>query len=269
MFPISSRCLIGLAALGSAAVLIAALIFLIGEYVAPPAESAAEEWKLTATKATVSQQLRSGLWVKDGPLVINVRTLMPDRTMRNARVYTFDENYALVSISEAKRGEFDGAGEWKLLEVRRTSFLGDRTKIERLPEIRWRSELTPEVLGVLMVAPEHMPFAKLWTYINHLRENNQNADRFEIALWKKVVYPFAALVMMALAMPFGFIHDRMGGASARIFMGVMLGVGFHLLNGLFSNLGMINAWPPFMAALTPSLIFLAAAAWLLRYVERR
>ena len=65
------------------------------------------------------------------------------------------------------------------------------------------------------------------------------------------------------------IHDRMGGASARIFMGVMLGVGFHLLNGLFSNLGMINAWPPFMAALTPSLIFLAAAAWLLRYVERR
>lgn len=75
--------------------------------------------------------------------------------------------------------------------------------------------------------------------------------------------------MMALAMPFGFIHDRMGGASARIFMGVMLGVGFHLLNGLFSNLGMINAWPPLMAALTPSLIFLAAAAWLMHYVERR
>ena len=255
--------------LGMIGVVFVALIFLIGEYVAPPAESAAEEWKLTATKATVSQQLRSGLWVKDGPLVINVRTLMPDRTMRNARVYAFDANYALVSISEAKRGEFDGAGEWKLMDVRRTSFLGDRTTIERLPEIRWRSELTPEVLGVLMVAPEHMPFAKLWTYINHLRENNQNADRFEIALWKKLIYPFTALVMMALAMPFGFIHDRMGGASARIFMGVMLGVGFHLLNGLFSNLGMINAWPPFMAALTPSLIFLVGAFWLMHRVERR
>jgi hypothetical protein len=25
-----------------------------------------QEWKLTATKANVSQQLRSGLWVKDG-----------------------------------------------------------------------------------------------------------------------------------------------------------------------------------------------------------
>ncbi|HRP25107.1 MAG TPA: LPS export ABC transporter permease LptG [Thauera sp.] len=245
------------------------LTFAIGEYIAPPAENAAQEWKLTATKATVSQQLRSGLWVKDGRLVINVRTLMPDRTMRNARVYAFGEDYELLSISEAKRGVYDGSGEWKLLEVSRTNFLGERTEVEKLPEIGWRSDLTPEVLSVLMVAPEHMPFGKLWSYISHLRDNNQNADRFEIALWKKVVYPFAALVMMALAMPFGFIHDRMGGASARIFMGVMLGVGFHLLNGLFSNLGMINAWPPIMAALTPSLIFLGAAAWMLHYVERR
>jgi len=247
----------------------AVLIFLVGEYVAPPAEAAAEEWKLTATQATVSQQLRSGLWVKDGRLVLNVRTLMPDRSMRGARIYAFDEDYALESIAEAATGVFDGSGEWKLLDVQRTRFHGDRTEVERLPEIRWRSELTPEVLGVLMVSPEHMPFGRLWTYINHLRDNNQNADRFEIALWKKLIYPFTALVMMALAMPFGFIHDRMGGASARIFMGVMLGVGFHLLNGLFSNLGMINAWPPFMAALTPSLIFLAAAFGLMHRVERR
>jgi len=255
-----------LAAIGSVLV---ALTFLMGEYVAPPAETAAQEWKLTATKANVSQQLRSGLWVKDGPLVINVRTMLPDRTMQNARIYEFDADYALVSLSEAKRGVHDGEGQWRLLEVSRTRFLGDRTEVERLPEIAWRSDLSPEVLSVLMVGPEHMPIAKLWTYIRHLRENQQSADRFEIALWKKLIYPFAVLVMMALALPFGFVHDRMGGASARIFLGVMLGVGFHLLNGLFSNLGMINAWPPLLAALTPSLIFLAAAAGILRYVERR
>ena len=245
------------------------LTFLIGEYVAPPAESAAQEWKLTATKANVSQQLRSGLWVKDGVLVINVRTMLPDRTMLNARVYEFDADYALVSISEARRGVHDGTDQWRLQDVTRTRFLADRTEMERLPEIVWRSDLSPEVLGVLMVGPEHMPLAKLWTYIQHLRDNQQSTDRFEIALWKKLSYPFAILVMMALALPFGFIHDRMGAASARIFMGVMLGVGFHLLNGLFSNLGMINAWPPLLAALTPSLIFLAAAGGILYYVERR
>lgn len=246
-----------------------ALTFVVGEYFAPPAENAAQEWRLNATKANVSQQLRSGLWVKDGRMVINVRTMLADRSMVNTRVYEFGENYELRSISQASRGVHDGKGRWQLLDVTRTSFHESRTEVEHLEEIFWRSDLSPEVLGVLMVGPEHMPFAKLWTYVRHLRDNQQRSDRYEIALWKKLIYPFAVLVMMALALPFGFIHDRMGAASARIFLGIMLGVGFHLLNGLFSNLGMINAWPPWLVALTPSLLFLLAAALILRVVERR
>ncbi len=255
-----------LVAIGS---LFVVLTFVFGEYIAPPAESAAQQWRLTATNSSVSQHLRSGLWVKDGPLVINVRTLMPDRSMRGARIYAFDEHYALRSVSEAKRGEYDGEGQWRLLEVSRTNFLGDRTEVEQMPEFLWRSELTPDVLSVLMVVPERMSVNNLWAYARHLRDNQQNADRYEIALWKKLIYPFAALVMMALALPFAFSHDRMGGVSVKVFLGVMLGVGFHLLNGLFSNLGVINAWAPVLAALTPSLIFLAAAAVMLYTIERR
>ena len=70
-------------------------------------------------------------------------------------------------------------------------------------------------------------------------------------------------------MPFAFTHDRMGGVSVKVFLGVMLGVGFHLLNGLFSNLGVINGWYPALAALTPSLLFLIAAAAMLFWVDRR
>jgi len=120
-----------------------------------------------------------------------------------------------------------------------------------------------------MVVPERMSVGNLWAYINHLRDNQQSADRYEIALWKKLIYPFAALVMIALALPFAFTHDRMGGVSVKVFLGVMLGVGFHLLNGLFSNLGVINAWTPALAAMTPSLLFLVAAAVMLYMVERR
>jgi lipopolysaccharide export system permease protein len=49
----------------------------------------------------------------------------------------------------------------------------------------------------------------------------------------------------------------------------MLGIAFHLLNGLFSSLGQINAWNPALAALTPGLLFLVAAAVMLHVVERR
>jgi lipopolysaccharide export system permease protein len=245
------------------------LTFVFGEYIAPPSESAAQQWRLTATNSTVSQQLRSGLWVKDGPLVVNVRTIRPDRSMETVRIYTFGGQDGLVSLSEAERGDYVQEGYWRLSGVVRTNFLENRTEVERLPEIVWRSELTPEVLSVLMVVPERMSVANLWAYVRHLRDNQQSAERYEIALWKKLTYPFAALVMILLALPFSFTHDRMGGVSVKVFLGVMLGVGFHLLNGLFSNLGVINAWSPALAAITPSLLFLVAAAVMLYAVERR
>ena len=36
----------------------------------------------------------------------------------------------LESIAEAATGVFDGSGEWKLLDVQRTRFHGDRTEVE-------------------------------------------------------------------------------------------------------------------------------------------
>ena len=138
-----------------------------------------------------------------------------------------------------------------------------------LPDLVWKSELTPEVLSVLMVVPERMSIFSLATYIKHLSVNKQKTERYEIALWKKLAYPFASLVMMGLALPFGYMQTRMGGVSLKVFSGIMIGVGFHLLNGLFSNLGVINGWVPAVAALTPSIVFLIAAMTMMWWVERR
>ena len=55
----------------------------------------------------------------------------------------------------------------------------------------------------------------------------------------------------------------------KVFAGVMLGITFHMLNGLFSHLGVINNWRPFFSAITPSALFLLAAAGMLWWVERR
>ena len=250
------------------------LTYVFGEYIAPPSESAAQQWRLTATNSAVSQQLRSGLWVKDGPRVINVRTLQPDRTMEQVRVFIFREDGVLRSVADAGRGvyvrENEGSkGYWHLSDVTQTDFDDGGVTLATPPELLWESALTPEVLSVLMVQPERMSVANLWAYINHLRENQQDAGRYEIALWKKIVAPFASLVMLILALPFALTHERGGGVSVKVFLGIMLGIAFYLLNGMFSNLGMINSWSPMTAAITPSLLFLAAAAALLYMVERR
>jgi lipopolysaccharide export system permease protein len=75
--------------------------------------------------------------------------------------------------------------------------------------------------------------------------------------------------MVALALPFGYTHSRMGGVSLKLFAGVMIGILFHMLNGLFSSLGVINSWPPFASAVAPSALFMLLAAGILWWVERR
>jgi len=77
------------------------------------------------------------------------------------------------------------------------------------------------------------------------------------------------LVMMVLALPFANFEVRSGGIGARVFTGIMLGLGFHLANRLFGHLGLLNAWPPLLSALLPTLGFLAAAILLIHKVERR
>ena len=256
--------------LAAVGMLFVAATFVVGEYVAPPAERAAQQWKLEATGSSVSNRLRSGLWVKDGANFVNIATVFPDGTMLGVSIYEFDERRALGTISAARSGRYDADEElWRLEDVVETRFLGDAVEVVELSGMEWRSHLTPEVLSVLMVAPERMSVTALFTYIRHLEENGQDTQRFEIALWKKLTYPLAVLVMMLLALPFALGHDRMGGVSVKVFLGVMLGVGFHLLNGLFGNLGVINAWPPALAAITPSMLFLLAATYMLIRVERR
>jgi len=262
----TGRLLLSLVQIGLAFVV---LTFLIGEYVAPYSEKAGRQFRLNATSAVVGQDFRSGLWIKDENTFVNVRAVMPDARLQGIRIYDFDRDYKLRSISDAAEGVYLPPNRWRLTGVVRTVFESQAARVERLPETEWSSALNPDILAVLLVNPERMAIPHLVQYIQHLAENKQRTERYEIALWKKVVYPLATLVMLALALPFALRMHRFGGVSVRIFAGVMIGVLFHLLNGLFSSLGIINSWPPAVAAFAPSLIFLAAAAGMLWWVERR
>lgn len=247
----------------------ALITFLLGELVAPPAERAANQLRMKAFSAVVAQEFRTGLWVKDERSFINVRTVLPDTRLRGIRIYEFDEKAQLRSVSEAEEGEYVPPATWRLTGVVQTVLEGERATIEKKPDMLWRSALNPDILSVLLVVPERMSILHLTAYIRHLTENRQKTERYEIALWKKVIYPLAALVMVALALPFGYTHNRMAGVSLKIFSGVMIGIFFHMLNGLFSSLGVINSWSPISSALTPSILFLLTAMGMIWWVERR
>lgn len=245
------------------------LTFLFGELITPAAERAARRLKLQATSALVAQEFRTGFWVKDEGRFVNIREILPDTTLLDVRIYEFDRESRLVSILHAGNGEYVGDGSWRLHDITQTRLSAGGAVGERVSEVQWNSVLTPNMLSVLFVSPDRMSAFDLYKYVVHLSENAQQTERYEIAMWKKIIYPFAALVMMALALPFGYVQIRSGALGVKVFAGIMLGILFHMLNSLFSHLGLLKNWIPFYSAVLPSVAFLLTAALMMWYVERR
>ncbi len=254
---------------GAIGVALALLGLFLGEYVAPWSEQAAQRYKLTATRSVVAQQFRSGLWVKDGSTFVNVREVMPDNTLRQIEIYGFGAEGRLDSIRAADEADWQGGQRWELKQVLETRFSNEGIRAERHASQDWQSVLTPDILGILLVAPEQMSARTLWRYVEHLRENGQKATRYELALWSKFLNPFVIPIMMLIAVPFAVQGPRAGGASSKLFFGILAGLGFHLLSRLFGHLGLLNDWPPVVVVSLPLLIFLALALGGIRWLDRR
>jgi lipopolysaccharide export system permease protein len=276
-------------------VVLAILTALAGEWVAPVAEQLAQKLRLNVLGASQGGTFRSGLWIKDSvkdsegrPIrlrFVNIGNLTPDGKMERIEIHEFDPGFRLSSIIKADTGfyqpvEDPGNGQrsaWRLEGVEQTRFevaQGDagieslRARLDREAQMTWESDLNPGILAVLTIAPDRMSAWSLWRYTSHLRENGQNADRYELALWKKIVYPVAIIVMLMLALPFAYLQSRAGGVGLKLFLGVMLGVGFYFMNGLFSNLGLLNTWPPWLAVSIPSMVAFGLALAMLGRVGR-
>lgn len=250
------------------------ITFLVGELITPISEKMAQRLRIKATDSVVAQDFKTGLWVKDGKSFVNVENVLPDASLFNIHVYEFDENFRLRSISNAKNGYFD-EDRWRLSKVTQTKFNNAKViqqsniQTQIFNEANWKSLIRPELLNVLLVAPEKMSAWNLYSFINHLSANNQKTTRYTVALWAKMIYPLACMVMVILALPFGFLQQRSEGTSTKIFIGVLLGVVYQIMNRVFIHLGVLNDWPPLMSAIIPTILFLLAGLSLLFVVERR
>jgi lipopolysaccharide export system permease protein len=256
--------------------------FVIGEFLVPLAESQVAAVKSRAAGGHTLGQ--TGAWLKehrvlaDGPrnYSVNVRGTDEQGTMRGIRIYEHDDAGRLRSRIEAATATVAGRGAhsvWHLKDVRETLWPpedhGGRIETRRHAELAWPSTLDAGLVTAAVSPIQSMTTAGLWRYSRHLTDQEQAAQRYELQFWKRALYPLSCLVMVALALPFGYLHARAGGVSLKVFGGIMLGISFVLLNNFAGHLVMLRDWAPWIAAAVPSTLYLglslAAYGWLVRY----
>ncbi len=258
-------------------IVIAIITFIFGEFITPRAEEQAQRIAAAYKGRAIGGKLQSGHWVRnlresDGTVeTINI-SASKDGKIERIRLYRFDASSRLVLRADASGAEYLGDKRWALLNatLMRPVDKADESIVQRelLPRWEWDSGLEPSVVNVAVLAPDDMTARDLWRYSEYLASSGQNPERYRLSLWKKLVYPLTVLVMMALALPFAYLHARSGGVSAKVFGGIMLGLSFVMLNGVFSQIGLISTLPGVLVAVTPALIYttiaLIALAWVMR-----
>jgi lipopolysaccharide export system permease protein len=247
--------------------------FAIGDYVAPLADKTAQLLKAQFQgKVTVG---KTGAWLKErqsyAHYAVNVGALAPDASMRDVRIFEFDNKGFLVSMTQGKSARFGDHDDWLLDQVDRTEFTdtdANASRAQRLvtDSFRWPTQISAEMVAAAVLRPERMGTIDLFQYMRHLDANGQSAQKYEIQFWKKVFYPLSCLVMVVLALPFAYLHFRSGTVATYVFGGVMAGISFVLLNNVLGDLGTIQGWQPWFTAALPGLIYsllsLTAFSWL-------
>ncbi|MDO5624114.1 MAG: LPS export ABC transporter permease LptG [Pseudomonadota bacterium] len=252
--------------------------FVCGDYLAPAANRAAQTLQARYFgDITVGS---TGAWMKERQdthnYAVNVGALASDGSMNQVRLFEFDNATGrLTATLKAARAEFAPEG-WKLLDMQRRGFeqadeqdtrtAEPRVRVDQASEWHWPTGLTVDMVAAALLSPDRMQTIDLYQYITHLQDNAQNAQRYEIEFWRKVFYPLSCLVMMVLALPFAYLHFRSGNIAGYVFLGVLAGISFFLLNNVFGFIGNLRNWVPWVAAALPgilySLLSLGAFGWL-------
>lgn len=244
---------------------------LLGDYVSPWAEQQGLLLKARFRGDLTSGQ--TGAWLKERQgeqqFAINVRAMNKDARMINVHIQRFGSDGSLHGSLRAREADF-GEQSWHLHDVQvmdiRLQGESATMRKQHLAEMDWPTQISRDMVGAALVSADRMKIWDLVLYTRHLSQNNQNAQQYEIELWRKVFYPLSCLVMLTLALPYAYLHFRSGQIAGHVFGGVMAGISFYLLNNVFNHIGNLRNWEPWITSAAPSLIYtlisLAAFGWM-------
>lgn len=265
----------------------------LSEVITPVAEVKTSEISLRLLGKS-SNRMNSGYWFRephrsDNPQeqthyrIINIAQLSSETDVKNVRVVIYNiQTNQFTRLLHAATGTLKD-GKLTLVNpldfsssIDTTQTLSDpeaqitqATKRTRHKELSMQTSLSNERLIATELQPDRMSTPALLDYIDYLNTNHLQTNRHVVALWRKGSYPFTLLVMITLAAPIGFVQIRKGGVGAKIFLGILIGITFFMINQLALNVGMLNNLPPWFTALFPNIIALLLAFVALFLMELR
>lgn len=250
------------------AVLIMAVLFLMAEFVIPPAQQHAQAERTFALSSSTLPGSGDGIWVHGDHQYLKVQQFDYGNVPKNIDIYAFTADGDLESFIHADRADIRPDGTWLLTGVLRKYVRVSQFETEHLATLSWHSFLPSQLARLLILPPESMPPVALYRYVRDLERQHQEAIRYEQALWAKASIPLSMVAMIMIAIPFVFGPPRSQGTGQQIAIGAVCGITFTLIQHIAGHLDRLLDLNPAVTAFGPPLLLMALAVYLFRRANR-
>jgi lipopolysaccharide export system permease protein len=268
---ISPARIAGAALLAGLMLIVAAVA--VGEYLAPQLQQAAKQQKAFTKFTDITFGGKGGAWVRDGTMIINAQRQSGEGQFGGMTIFELSPDHRLEAIGRAARASAGSSNEWLLRGYTESRFgypeprsTPDRVLTHQGGERRLESSVSAGFLGLAVDDPHDMQITTLWRLIQYYQANALDARPFLFALWSRIARTVAIAFAVLLPIPFVLGSLRSAGAGARTAVGLLLGIGFFLLQRLiesgtlvFDLNPIVLAWLPTALLALVSMVLLARA----------
>ncbi len=240
--------------------------FALGEWLVPNSEAHAQNFKMNMLQKQVARS-SEGTWLKNGEQLLHIDRIWSEQRIDGITVYHIDPQRGGISRILRAQGALKTEQRWVIQRAEEQRFTDSGVTVTRYETLNEPGLLPDNILSIASVRPEQLAAHELAEFIKHQNENALSSERFELEFWKHFTTPLSTLVMLILAAPLVFGFQRNTGAGQRIFIGIIIGITYLLLDRIISRTGLVYGLSPLISATLPLVLFSGIGLFMLKRVR--
>ena len=197
----------------------------------------------------------SNVWVKAGDDLAHARIVSgrgPGLQLQGVTIY--DRAGGVLERVINAESAVQAWGAWKLEKVR--IYDTSMNMVRRAPQLVALPGVTPDRFTLAKVNPDERDFLALRRDIDDLEAAGRPTEEARAGLWHKISGPLSIVLMPLLAAVAAFGLARSGQVLLRAAAGMALGFAYFVVDNLSLALGNVGAYPAWLAAWAPFVLFL-------------
>ncbi len=196
------------------------------------------------------------IWYRSENTIFNIQALNAAQgTAQGITLYYFDEAWTLVQLIKAKSVKMQDRA-WGLEDGTVTLFAEESSFPLTKPFAKKTLMMSDELSDIRSAAPssETLSVSELRRYVQKNKEAGLDTLSYEVDLYAKMSFAFAALVLSLMGIPFTVQQSRAGGNMLSIGLSIGIAFVYWVMYSASLTLGKHGSVPPMIAAWGPNLI---------------